>query len=293
MKNWRIRLSLFSAVIIFSVIFLSGCGGGGGSGGSGGGIGLYEVPFVNKSAARISSLGVGYDISASIQERNNLNFELLNMKTYRSFFTGLGTDINQSSYFYQGSPGFIYGYMFDFPGTTSGNIKNALVNDSSYNISSRDPKRLQPNETRTISTKIMVGYPGQSRPSGFLGIFITNSEYKEWVSLGKRGIRFYVTWQAFDAKSNNTYNIDAPLEAYFDYNLTTDPYDGETDPYSGGTGNTDPYNGGTGNTDPYNGGTGNTDPYSGGTGNTDPYSGGNSGTDPYAPSSGYTNPYNQ
>ncbi len=240
-----VRLLVLASVF---AVALTGCGGGGGGGG---GIVTPPVDSVHTvfdvRPARISALGTAYNVSIAVRETRGDVIDISRMRTYRTWNDNTG----QTADYYSGSPRYVEGWMFTTP-SGSNNIRNAVIYDvsSSYN---RDMRQLQGYETRTITTQVMVGNPYQSRPTGYTGIFITNSEYRT-MQQSHRGMKFWVRLEGYDQRLGEEYNIMLPLEIWFDYNPTV--------PYGGGSGGTtDPYD------DPYN-------PYGG--------SSGNSSTDPYA-----------
>ncbi|HNV71891.1 MAG TPA: hypothetical protein PKO06_19455 [Candidatus Ozemobacteraceae bacterium] len=242
-----IRKMVFSLVAAVFAVVLAGCGGGGGGGG---GIVTPPVDSVHTTfevnPARIRSLGAAYNVSVIVRETRGDAIDISRMRTYRTWETNLG----QTGDYYAGTPRYVEGWMFTTP-SGSNNIRDAVVYDTS-SAYSRDLHRLQAYESRTISTQVMVGNPYQSRPSGFYGIFITNSDYRTMLQ-SHRGMKFWVRLEGYDQRLGEEYNIMMPLEIWFDYN--------PTDPYGGGSGSdTDPYD------DPYN-------PYGGSTGgsSTDPY----------------------
>lgn len=242
----NILLALLASLM---AVVLAGCGGGGGGGGGG-----VVTPPTNSvhtefdvRSARIHNLGTAYTVSISVRETRGDPVEITRMRTYRTWNDNSG----QTSDYFTGRPDYVQGWMFTTPNGSS-NIRSAVISDFST-VSSRDLGKLQGYETRTVTTQVMVGNPYQSRPTGFEGIFITNSDYKT-MRQSHAGMKFWVRLEGYDYRLSEEYNIMMPLEIYFDYS--------PTDPYSGGTGgDTDPYD------DPYN-------PYGGSTGgsSTDPYS---------------------
>lgn len=249
----RLKRVSFALLVFSLAILLAGCSGGGGGGGGGGGVNplpSIHTDFSN-TPARIQAFGVAYDVSISVRETRGDPVEINALKTSRTLIDASGNNVSQTSY-YSGAPDYVRGWMFAPTGSTDKNFTEAVINDTSSSYG-RTIDRLLGYETRTIRTQVMIGQPYQSRPAGFYGLFIINSQYKEWLQSGRKGIRYWVRLEGYDYKINDTYNINMPIEIWFDYN----PYD----PFSGGTSGTDPY-------DPFNGGTGT----STGTGtNTDPY----------------------
>ncbi len=222
------------ALAFLAAIFLAGCPSGGGSSGGG----TTPDPVVNPihtqfnvSAAFIAELNRSYSLSTTFYETRGDEIQINKMKTFRTLTMTGNYDTEQSPN-YEGGPRQIYGYDL---------IKgsSALVTNSSSVGYTPNYYLLKGYESRTISTTIMVGAT-DSAPNGFNGLFIRNSEFRNWKSQNKTGVKFWVLLEGYDNKLKDTYNIFIPLEVVFSSALS----DNNTNPF-------DPANPGGGNTNPY------------------------------------------
>ena len=237
-QNMKIRFTLFTSLVLSVALLLAGCGGGGGGGGNSV-VDWNAAPLhteFTQTIAYVSQPGVAYPVSVTVSEKRGDPVELNRVSVYRTWADAANSGKKE---YYTGTPQMIRGYMFDVPGAASQNAAGAFISDRS-SLYDRDYTQLKAYESRTISTEIMVGQPYQSKPSGFTGIFIINSDYKAWVKAGHTGIRYWVTFEGYDYRLGQTYNIYMPLEVRFNYSTSTDPYDTGT-PGSSDTGSTDPY----------------------------------------------------
>ena len=236
------------AMALTMAFVMAGCSGGGGGGGGGG---VITPPLTSVhtefavTPAYVRDYGVPYTAAVSVWETRGDPVDLNLMRTYRTWADS--SNSGKTSEYFFGEAGYVYGWMFDSPTSINGNIRDAVIYDNST-VSSRNIRKLQGYERRTITTSVMVGKPYQSRPAGFDGIFITNSQYKEWIQANHPGIKFWIKLEGYDYRLVEDYNIYLPLEIRFEYN----PYD----PTTGGTGtntggNTDPYDDPTNPYDPF------------------------------------------
>ncbi len=233
-----LRFGISAIAAVLCAIFLAGCPGGGGGGG-----GTVTPPTTNpvhttfsNSPAYVAQAGQSFFASVTISETRGDEIQFNKMYTYRTFADNYNS--GKTNYYYNSGPSVVYGWMFAPAGTISGDIRDAIIQNSS-SASGWTPQRLQAYERRTLTAQVMLGTQNQTKPAGFTGIFIPFSEYSQWVMQGQKGVRYWVSLEGFDAKLNETYNVHIPLEIQFPFSITTDPYDSTNN--TGTDTNTDPY----------------------------------------------------
>lgn len=235
-KLKRLGRLLTGLVAIFTAaIILTGCPSGGGGGGT-------LPPDNNEPAihtefttniAYISQAGVSYNASVSVYETRGDEIDFRRMYTYRTFADY--SNSGRTSNYYSGGPALIRGWMFDTPNAMTGNIRDAIISDSTS-----DPNRLKGYERRTVSTKVMIGKEFQNKPYTFDGMFIPWDTYRQWALSGHQGVRYWITIEGYDYNLNDNYNIHLPIEIQFPSNLSSDgtypvnPGDSDTNPYDTG-----------------------------------------------------------
>ena len=235
-KFKRLGRFLTGLISVFAVaILLTGCPEGGGGGGT--------LPPTNTqpaihtefttSPAYVSQAGVSYNASVTVYETRGDEINFSRMYTYRTFADY--SNSGRTSNYYSGGPALIRGWMFDAPGAMTGDIRDAIISDSTS-----DPNRLKGYERRTVSTSVMIGEEFQSKPASFYGMFIPWDTYKQWALNGQQGVRYWVTLEGYDYNLNDDYNIHIPIEIQFPSNLASDgsypvnPGDDDTNPYDPG-----------------------------------------------------------
>jgi len=237
MNKTKISLFLASFTTVISILsLLTGCNGGGG--GTGTSLPPTNVNPVhttfNQNQAYVSQAGQSFTCSVTVSETRGDEINFSKMYTYRTFADSANT--GKTAYYYNSSPSTVYGWMFDIAGTMSPNFRDAVVTNQS-SVSGWSSRTLKPYERRTYSVNVMIGTPSQTKPAGFTGFFIPNSDYATWKTQGHTGIRYWISFEGYDSKLKDTYNLHIPLEVNFPNNLSTDPY-----PVNTGTGTgTDPY----------------------------------------------------
>ncbi|MBF0406569.1 MAG: hypothetical protein HQM10_04395 [Candidatus Riflebacteria bacterium] len=248
-----ISKTVFFVLATFGVaILLSGCSGGSGSGGIGGG---GDIPptihfKVEKTPARITSLGSDFSVGVVITETGGIPIELKNMKIYSRYIDmSDGDDLKSIFNYYSGDSRMIYGYDFGNPLSESDEIKGAVISDSSTKGGERVFSKLQAYEKRTVSTKVRIGTKQQiSRPLGCTGFFYAYSDVEKWLENTwykdpKMGIRYYIQFDCTDDSGEN-FTIKSSLDIYFDKmasiispeaaaptGITSEPTNTNTNPY--------------------------------------------------------------
>ncbi|MGM0599839.1 MAG: hypothetical protein ACQETH_08505 [Candidatus Rifleibacteriota bacterium] len=235
-KFKRLGRLLTGLISIFAVaILLTGCPSGGGGGG--GTLPPDNQPAVHTefttNAAYVSQAGQSYNASVTVYETRGDEINFSKMYTYRTFADY--SNSGKTSNYYNGSPALIRGWMFDVPAAMTGNIRDAIIDDSTS-----DPNRLKGHERRTISTTVMIGKEFEEKPYTFDGMFIPWDTYRQWALNGHQGVRYWVTLEGYDYTLNDNYNIHIPIEIQFPSNLSSDgsypvnPGDSDTNPYDPG-----------------------------------------------------------
>lgn len=241
--NYNKIFRLFSGILALALVAftLTGCPSGGGGGG-----GVVTPPPTTNPIhtsyvpvpAPVYQAGVSYNASVTISETRGDEINFSKMYTYRTFADAYNS--GRTANYYSAGPSIVHGWMFASPGTMSGNIRDAVIANTST-AAGWTPNTLKAYEKRTLSTTVMIGKEFQTKPAGFTGIFIAWDEYKNWSLSGYQGIRFWVSLEGYDYKLNDNYNVHIPLEIIFPSNLASDgsypvnPGDTGTNPY-------DPFN---------------------------------------------------
>ncbi|GAB4273463.1 MAG: hypothetical protein Kow0029_13200 [Candidatus Rifleibacteriota bacterium] len=241
MKKLLRNLSGFVLCILVA-ISLAGCPSGGGGGGGGITPPTTTNPIhtnFTTSPAYVYQTGKSYTASVTVYETRGDEINFTKMYTYRTFADTYNS--GRTANYYSAGPSVVYGWMFDTPGTTNSNIRDAYIANTS-SIAGWTPNALKAYEQRTLSTTVMIGQEFQSKPAGFNGFFIPWETYRQWSLSGHSGVRYWVTLEGYDYKINDNYNLHIPIEIMFPANLAAD---GSVTAGTGGTNGTtdyDPFN---------------------------------------------------
>jgi hypothetical protein len=241
--NFKKLFRFASGVLALAIvaITLAGCPTGGGGGGGGTNLPPATNPVhtsFDSQPAYVYQAGVSYNTSVSYYETRGDEIYFTKMYTYRTFADSYNS--GRTANYYNAGPSLVYGWMFDSATAMNGNIRDAIIQNSSTAAGST-PNMLKGYERKTLRTTAMIGQEFQSKPAGFTGIFIPWDTYKQWSLSGYQGVRFWVTLEGYDYKLEDNYNIHIPIEIMFPSNLANDgsypvnPGDGGTNPY-------DPFN---------------------------------------------------